>query len=441
MNLSRRSLLGAFAAGGLSAATDLGAKARDRFPSAEKQVVPPAVPPGAAGKSEAVPARRYDLREDLKPRRLTMAMWDEAYALRHTAGESMAAPGMVLDEAVERAYNTLRLDPMPQWIDLRNPQRVLKWPDPHQPLMPWLWNKEVEGPVGKWVIEFVEQLLRRPSLHYTLSAWWFMPGVPDTPPVPEPLRRPASLAEGAEMWVTQLRDWQRRFGFERLLYVDIANETPYFFPGILARLETATGTPFGAGPRLTSAQVDFLAQEINGALALLRGEFPELRFTTSLHADSRWLDVPLELDCLDVHFFADMDARWSQRTRFNEFLGDHLFETDRWFAEFSERATKTSVAVAPMLRAKQRRKMQEFANWAGHLGAPITTSEAWASWYYVDHPKLDWGWLLDWSTHACDDAIDCGFWGWTPHNYAAPQFANWKDVNWHRTLNERFLNG
>jgi len=58
---------------------------------------------------------------------------------------------------------------------------------------------------------------------------------------------------------------------------------------------------------------------------------------------------------------------------------------------------------------------------------------------YLRDRTLDWGWLLDWAKWSVDDAIACGFWGWTPHNYAQPQFANWKNADWHRTLNERFL--
>ena len=71
--------------------------------------------------------------------------------------------------------------------------------------------------------------------------------------------------------------------------------------------------------------------------------------------------------------------------------------------------------------------------------APITTTEAWSSWYYFDSPALDWRWLLDWSEWSVDDAIDAGMWGWTPHNYVQPHFANWRDVGWHRRLTDRFL--
>jgi hypothetical protein len=103
---------------------------------------------------------------------------------------------------------------------------------------------------------------------------------------------------------------EKRFGFDRIVYVDIANETPYFFPGLQEQLKKATGAGFDEYPVFSTAQVSFLATEINKALGLLRREFPELRFTTSIHGDLRWLDVPLELDCLDVHFYADADPRW-----------------------------------------------------------------------------------------------------------------------------------
>ena len=381
----------------------------------------------------------YDMRDHLNPRRLTIAMWDVAYALRHQPGGSFADYDRVLDEAVERGYNTLRIDPMPQWLDFSKPERILEWPDPHQPYMPWNWNTAVKGPVALWVMEFIEKLQKRSSLHYTLSGWWFMPGSPTSPPVPAALRKPKYMAEGAEMWAVLLTDWRKRFGLDRIIYVDIANETPYFFPDLEERLRKETGAGFNDGPVFSPAQISFLAGEINKALGLLRREFPELRFTTSIHGDLRWLDVPLELDCLDVHFYADADPRWTERTRFDEFVDDGIFRNDRWFKEFSERSSKTAAAIAPMLRARQRFKMTEFANWAARRGAPLTTSEAWATWYYIDDPRLDWGWLLDWAKWSCDDAIGCKFWGWTPHNYAQPQFANWKDVQWHRTLNERFL--
>lgn len=445
MKVSRRKMAIYGAAGALTAmASGRGAIAGEPERGEPGQSAPPAQVAsdrGPKGQGRRAEGSGYDMRDDLRPRRLTMAMWDQAYALRHLPGGSFADYDRVLDEAVERGYNTLRIDPMPQWIDLSKPERELAWADPHQPFMPWGWNTAVKGPAGEWVIDFVEKLHRRSSLDYTLSAWWFKPSPGNEKAVPEPLRKPANMTEGAEMVAVQLREWKRRFGFDRVVYVDIANETPYFFPQFEERLKEETGAGFDDLPEFSASQRAFFAKEINGALGILRREFPELRFTTSIHGDLRWLDVPLEMDCLDVHFYADADPRWSERTRFDDFEKDHLFETDRWFKEFSDRSVKTAAAVAPMLRARQRFNMNDFAGWAERRGMPLTTSEAWSTWYYFDDPKLDWGWLLDWSKWSCDDAIACGFWGWTPHNYAQPQFANWKDVKWHRALNERFLNG
>lgn len=383
-------------------------------------------------------ASGFDPRDHLSPRRLTLAMWDQAFLLRHGPGGSFADWDRVLDETIERGYNTVRLDPMPQWIDLTQPDCELYWPDPKLPFMPWDWNTAVTAPAGRWLIEFMEKLLVRPALHYTLSCWWFcnLPGSSHMgPPV---LRLPRNHAEGAELWAAQLREWQRRFGFDRLVYVDLANEVPYFFPGFLDRLKKEHGLNWGAGVPFTPEQAQAIAAELNPPLAALRREFPALRFTASIHGDLRWLDVPLEFDCLDVHFYADADPRWSQRTKFSELM-PHLFTRNDWHAEYSDRCRQTAAAVAPMLRQRQRAKLMRFAAWADERGMPLTTTESWASWYSFDSPELDWGWLLDWAEWSVEDAIAAGMWGWTPHNYVQPHFANWRDVRWHRRLTDRFL--
>ena len=53
---------------------------------------------------------------------------------------------------------------------------------------------------------------------------------------------------------------------------------------------------------------------------------------------------------------------------------------------------------------------------------------------------LDWQWLLQWAEMTVEGAIRHRMWGWTPHNYAQPQFKNWQDVRWHQKLTSRFLN-
>jgi hypothetical protein len=375
----------------------------------------------------------FHMRDYLNPRRLTIVMWDCAFLLRHGPGGSFEDFDKVLDETVERGYNTVRLDPMPQWVDLAKPERELSFDDPKQPYMAWCWNTAVKGPVGEWLIEFIEKVQAR-RLNYTLSAWWFYDNAPGRPPL---LARPTDHKQAAETWAVMLREWKQRFGFEGLVYVDVANEVPYFTPEYAKTMKEKTGCDWG-GARFAPELVEFLAEDLNGAMSSLQAEFPELRFTASIHDDVRWLEVPLEFDCQDVHFYVSADPRWNDRTQFGAHMHEFMTE-DAWHAEFSERCKKTHAAVAPMLRARQRDRLAQFAAWGKRRGMPLTTSESWAAWFYADSPNLDWGWLLDWAEGSVEDAIEYEMWGWTPHNYCQPHFKNWQDARWHQRLTNKFL--
>ncbi|MGA3244698.1 MAG: cellulase-like family protein [Bacteroidota bacterium] len=385
---------------------------------------------------------KFDCRELLNPPRLTIMMWDQAYLVRHLPGESFADYEKVLGEAAERGYNTVRIDPLPNLIDLERPQTILSWADPQRPYLPWGNCHACSGPVGKWLIEFMQTLLKR-GLYYTLSTWWFDEtnwcGKGGISPTVQ--RIPRDHREAADIWISFLTQWKKMFGFERLVYLDIHNEVPFFMKGYKQLLKEKVGLDWDQGLPFTSEQIDFLAQDINGAMRMLQREFPELRFTASIHGDERWLSVPLHLDCLDVHFYLDADQRWVNRTRFDEWVTGGIYTDDAWFKEFSDRCKKARNAVMPMLFQRQQQRLADFASWAGRYGMPLTTSESWSTWYYIDHPELEWDWLLEWAEMTVNGAIAHKMWGWTPHNYVQPQFENWKDVSWHRRLTSRFLNG
>ena len=365
----------------------------------------------------------FDMREYLECRRLTTVMWDVAFLTRHMEGDSFSNYDQVLDQAIERGYNTVRIDPMPNAIDLCNPEKVLYRPAlTSTPLHPWDRPQAFEGPAGKWLIEFMEKLLKR-NLYYCLSAWSF--------PM-DSAKQPQNLTEVTEIWKKMLTDWKKRFGFKNCVFVDLSNEYPYFLNGHLERtIEQYNG-------RWSSEWNHFTHVEVNSCLKELRQEFPELRFTVSLHGDTRWIDLDLELDVMDIHFYADADPRFCDRTLFikncSQFLSDESL-----YKEFSDRCTLSHQAMAPMYRARQRSKLGSFAAWSQQMGIPLVTTESWASWFYLDHKDLDWEWLLEWAAWSVEDALDYHMWGWTPHNYCHPQFNNWKDIRWHQNLTQRFL--
>lgn len=377
----------------------------------------------------ARPERPFDMRDWLTPPRLAVVMWDHTFLTRHVEGDSFADYDRVLDEAVERGYNTLRLDPLPQAVDLSRPEIVHRQEPMNLPFLPWTRHQGFEGPAGLWLIEFVEKMRAR-GLNYCLSSWWGS-GI-------QPLgngAHPETFDEAATCWVRFLEQWKHRFGFDGCVYVDLNNEFPCFFPGLQDRLQKAGEQDPAMGRQR------FFETTINPALREVRRAFPQLRFTVSLHGDVEYTGWDLELDCMDIHFYADADPRWEARTRFHDFCQDGLFVKDDWHSEFSARCQSAREAAAAMFRARQRGKLAAFAAMAETRGMPLLTTESWASWFYRDSPDLDWGWLLEWAAWSVEDALDYRMWGWTPHNYAQPQFANWRDVAWHRKLTDRFLTG
>jgi len=395
---------------------------------------------GGADQQNAAGGSKFDCRELLAPRRLTIMMWDQAYLVRHPPGEAFADYGRVLDEALDRGYNTVRIDPLPNLLDLQAPETVFSWADPQRPFFPWGNRSACSGPAGRWLMEFMEALLKA-GLHYTLSTWWFdetnwcgKGGIS-----PAVRRIPRNHRDAAVIWGEFLQQWKKAFGFEACVYVDIQNEVPFFLSGYKQLLKDQVGLDWDKGMPFNAEQIAFLADDLNGAMRVLQREFPELRFTASIHGDERWLSVPLHFDCLDVHFYLDADQRWVNRTKFDEWLTHDFYADDSWFREFSERCTRARDAVMPMLFQRQQSRLARFAGWAERNGMPLTTSESWGSWYYVDHPDLDWRWLLEWAEMSVEGAIAHRMWGWTPHNYVQPQFENWKDLEWHRKLTARFL--
>jgi hypothetical protein len=392
----------------------------------------PAQSAAGAAPLPAVPADDWDLRDALDPRRLAIAMWDFAYLGRHRPGQAMADYPAVLRGLVERGYNCVRIDPFPQLPDyLEDPDRVYTFPEVGRPFMPWGWNDGFSLAAGRTVIDFIEET-RRQGLRTILSAWWLTEGMPAE------ARRVESLAHGADLLVRLLETWRRHFGFEGIAYVDLCNEFPYFIPGFLDLARQSVNLDWHAGAAFTAEQSAWLAAQINPALRTLQRAFPELLFTVSLHGDTRWIDVPLECDCLDVHFYADADPRWENRTRFHDFMGE-FFTSQAWHAEFSARWRRSAPAY-PLFRARQRAKMAAFASWSRQRGMPLTTTEGWSAWYADHAPDYDLGPLLAWSEWALEDAIALGFWGWTAHSFIQPQYGPlWNNLAWHQHATARFL--
>ncbi|MBK8880865.1 MAG: hypothetical protein IPN67_00335 [Bacteroidales bacterium] len=55
----------------------------------------------------------YDMRNDLAPNRLTIAMWDFSWMFMHYPGGAFEDFDKATDELLERGFNTIRIDAFP----------------------------------------------------------------------------------------------------------------------------------------------------------------------------------------------------------------------------------------------------------------------------------------------------------------------------------------
>jgi len=385
----------------------------------------------------------FDMRNFLSPRRLTIAMWDGAYMLRRNKGDQFMDWDRSLEELKERGYNTIRIDAFPGVIDTTNPDMEYTWPDMKRPYMPWCWTNEYKTKPARDLVEFIN-LTNKKGLNLSLSAWWEAMGLRVIP---------KDTIQTAEIWVKLLEFLKVETGLENIVFIDLCNEIPGFLPGYDKQLENSKfethvetnteATKLAAAPPVygswNTKQLAFLKNTLDGSLKVVQKAFPEHRFTYSMNMNSAFGEVGFEnLDLVDMHFFLS-DSRFDTRVNFEDLMKD-AYETSKNYKDFSDRCKKTIKAVGPMMRQKQRAQLKWASEFSQKIGTPLVTTEAWASWFYVDHNDLDWDWINDWCETAIDDAIEYGLWGITTNNYAEPHFNTWKDIRWHLRLNEKFLN-
>ena len=104
-----------------------------------------------------------------------------------------------------------------------------------------------------------------------------------------------------------------------------------------------------------------------------------------------------------------------------------------------DRLKKTMLSSRPMLLKDMHNRLAWAKEWSEEIGAPLTTTEAWGPWWHMDHPNLTWEWLYDWCEEGMKLSSQYGLWGTTPWNYSHPYWENWKNVEWYKKVNNRFL--
>ncbi len=435
--LASSALLGA-AAAGLSSQT---AKAEEfeggKFPPPNpKTNIKPYNPASVPACGEDV----YDMRNDLEPRRLAMAMWDYSWINGHYPGGYFEDFDKAADMLIERGFNSVRIDCLPMMVHHYKTMDAI-YHIPANPLASWGPSfKAHDHKLLPELIDFVATMKNKGI--YTILSTWGANG--------QNYRDREKFHSAWEFTLNLLKEQDL---LTHIAYVDFDQEFPYFSPfqprlNELGQSKSESIDSLGdameaAGQGYTRlawnrAQMDFVNSYFHSTCTYFQQRFPELRYTFSL--TSYWDEVramkPYYLDVIELHFWIH-DPRFDQRSGFNKIAKDRSKQDLREYMANLKKTLKTSRAT---LLQQMTNRMAKAHAWSEEIGAPLTTSEAWGPWWHMDHPHLEWDWLYEWCETCMALAENYQFWGLTPWNYCHPYWDNWANKTWYRKVNHRFLN-
>ncbi len=389
------------------------------------------------------PSAPYDLRQDLVPERLTIAMWDFSWLKGHYPGGPFADWAKAIAGLKERGFNTVRIEAFPILVSryLKQPGQWLVKADP---LPAWGFsNQDAEHDVPRELEQFL-RLCQEQGVWVILSTWG------DGRELVKEWNRQAFWG----CWSDTLDFLKAKGLASQVLFVDFDQEFPFFSPfaAELDQLGQAPAKPAGdaqaamekagqdAGSRpkfaWNPAQMAYVREYFTKTLAHFQKRYPELRFTfslTSFWPEIRSMEIPF--DVLELHVWIH-EPRFDVRTGFGE-LPKTRGQKD--LAGYMQRIRATMQSSRPMLLKSMENRMKFAHEWSEQLAAPLVTTEAWGPWWHMDQPDLDWDWLYEWCEQCLALAQQHGFWGVTTWNYAHPYWQNWSNVDWYRRVNQRFL--
>jgi len=393
----------------------------------------------------------YDMRSELTPSRLTIAMWDFSWLNQHYKGGFFEDYNKVLDELLERGFNTVRIDAFPLVIgkmDHKDQEVTIA----AAPLENWgATDKDRKHAVITELLDFMKTAKEK-NISVILSSW-ALGGVLEFPNLREDYTHPEEIWKA---WEKVLDLLKKEDLLSHVVYVDFDQEFPYFSPvaeelnhlgqinmepsaSALAAMEAAGSVQanfdkLAWNPR----QMEFVRNYLNSTLTHFQHKYPELRFTfsfTSYWKEIRAMNIK-SFDVLELHFWLSQSERFNSRSGFGGIKKDRGIHD---YKDYMDRLEKTMLSSRPMLMKDMHNRLAWAKEWSEEIGAPLTTTEAWGPWWHMDHKDLTWKWLYDWCEESMQLSSDYQLWGSTPWNYSHPYWENWTNVAWYKKVNRRFL--
>lgn len=407
--------------------------------------------PGPVNSVEKNNKTGYDMRNDLSPQRLTIAMWDFSWLFMHYPGGAFEDYDKVTNELLERGFNTIRIDAFPLIIgklDSLNQQITIQG----DPLRNWGASDKdrLHSPVNE-LIKLLE-ITKAKKINVILSSWGN--GCKEFPDI---LKDYADRKVFWSAWERILDILKEKNLLDQIVYVDFDQEFPFFSPflaeinrlGVIQKENktSSAGAMEDAGKTRSGydrlawnpAQMDFVHELLSSTLNHFQKKYPGSRFTFSLTAffeEVRALKLNL-FDVLELHIWMSASPRFGARSQFDATIKDRGIHD---YSDYMDRINQTMKSVRPMLMKDMHNRLSLAKEWSEEIGAPLVTTESWGPWWHMDHKDLDWKWLYDWCEECMGLASDYGLWGATPWNYSHPYWANWENIQWYQKVNNGFLN-
>jgi len=406
---------------------------------------------GTVNSTERISSSVYDMRNDLSPQRLTIAMWDFSWMFMHYPGGAFEDFDKATDELLERGFNTIRIDAFPLIIGkLDSLNQLITIPG--NPLFNWGQSDKdrLHSPV-KELISFME-VTKSKNIKIILSTWGN--GCTEFPDI---LKDYTDRKVFWAAWERTLDILKEKDLLSHVVYVDFDQEFPFFSPfqfelnrlgAIQAEKMTSSANAMEEAGKAGSdykklawntLQMDFVHDLMSSTLTHFQKKYPGLRFTFSLTAfweEVRALNLKL-FDVLELHIWMSSSPRFGTRSQFDATVKDR---GDHDYSDYMDRINQTMMSVRPMLLKDMHNRLAFAKEWSEEIGAPLTTTESWGPWWHMDHKDLDWKWLYDWCEQCMGLASDYGLWGATPWNYSHPYWENWENIEWYKKVNSGFKN-
>ena len=393
-----------------------------------------------------------------KDTRLTIAMWDFSWLSDQGKGGSYENLEQRVVEAVERGYNTLRVDCFPSRV-LEKTTSLTSGLNPGERKGLPGWGR-VTTSFSCNALEKLKQfadICRKHKIWLGLDSWDKAHMIRRNYPMlfqdANSSIIPVSIEEKVfrdfgHTWVEALRLMREEGILERAVWVAPMNEVPHFATRSIESIRQIGALDQNEGDvkmemnqklndryRLINL---WMAEEIKDEIS--RENIP-LSYS-SLSQEQFAKRLPEIYDVVDVHYMPPVIMNEDERNELaaitrgvrENFQGFETMDMKR-YSELWDRACRNNYAAMLARTISYMNTVLENLVFPSGKRMQAVITESFGPCYWPDHPDVSWVWYKQYNADAARIAAALPFEGISLSNYGEPIFSLWDDVDWHRNTN------